>query len=385
VTNTGTTPSGEGTSATNCSAGGADVWLEAECAGAGPLWNSLSDANASNGQYLTVQSGNNSTGSAPGTDGQINYNFSVSESGTYKVWARVITPNADDDSFWVRMDGGSWTLWNNIPSTSTWQWDDVHDSNNGGSVVSYNLSSGNHTLTIGYREDGAQLDKVLVTNTGTVPSGEGTGATNCNSGNIVVRALGVNGDETIELRVDSTTVATWTLTTSMADYTASGNGVMTVHFTNDDVGRDVQIDYVTIDGTTYQSEDQTTNTGVWQDSSCGGSNSEWLNCNGYIEYASTNPSSRTALAESERPTGADITSDVVIYPNPSYGGMFSVTLPENMKNSIVNIFDNNGRLIFEKVVNDNGTLNMDTKLKTGIYLVKIMSEELIINKKLIVR
>jgi hypothetical protein len=26
------------------------------------------------------------------------------------------------------------------------------------------------------------------------------------------------------------------------------------------------------------------NTGVWQNHSCGGSHSEWLHCNGYIEY-----------------------------------------------------------------------------------------------------
>jgi hypothetical protein len=40
--------------------------------------------------------------------------------------------------------------------------------------VTFNLTGGSHTLTIAYREDGAKLDKVLVTNdSGFVPSGAG--------------------------------------------------------------------------------------------------------------------------------------------------------------------------------------------------------------------
>jgi len=39
-----------------------------------------------------------------------------------------------------------------------------------------------------------------------------------------------------------------------------------------------------LNGSTRQSENQLTNTGVWQNGSCGGSNSAWLHCNGYIDY-----------------------------------------------------------------------------------------------------
>ena len=41
------------------------IWLEAECASVGSLWNRTSDANASNSQYVVIQPGNNSTASAP--------------------------------------------------------------------------------------------------------------------------------------------------------------------------------------------------------------------------------------------------------------------------------------------------------------------------------
>ena len=41
------------------------VWLEAECASVGSLWNRTNDASASNSQYVTIQPGNNSTANAP--------------------------------------------------------------------------------------------------------------------------------------------------------------------------------------------------------------------------------------------------------------------------------------------------------------------------------
>ena len=36
-------------------------WLEAECGTKGSLWNTVSSGTASNGQYVTIQAGNNST------------------------------------------------------------------------------------------------------------------------------------------------------------------------------------------------------------------------------------------------------------------------------------------------------------------------------------
>ncbi|HMB26834.1 MAG TPA: hypothetical protein VKS99_01965, partial [Blastocatellia bacterium] len=97
------------------SAQSTSIWLEAECASVGSLWNKPVDANASNSSYVVIQPGNNSTASAPtNTAGFINFPFSVSQSGTYRVFGRVLCPTANDDSWWVRMDGGTWVMWNNI-------------------------------------------------------------------------------------------------------------------------------------------------------------------------------------------------------------------------------------------------------------------------------
>ena len=76
------------------------------------------------------------------------------------------------------MDNGSWINWNGIPVGTSWQWDDVHDQS-GGPVMIYSLDTGYHQLTICYREDGAGLDKLYLTNTGMIPSGIGEAAENC--------------------------------------------------------------------------------------------------------------------------------------------------------------------------------------------------------------
>ncbi len=78
------------------------------------------------------------------------------------------------------------------------------------------------------------------------------------SSSIVVRARGTAGGESITLRVNNSNVATWTLTTSLQNYSASTTltGNVTVAFTNDATGRDVQVDYIIVNGTTRQSENQ---------------------------------------------------------------------------------------------------------------------------------
>ena len=122
---------------------------------------------------MTVAAGNN-TQAAPPATGHAVFSFSVPAAGTYKVWARVIDPTNGDDSFWVRMDSGSWINWNEIPIGAAWHWDDVHNASAGNALVTFNLAAGSHTLTIAYREDGARLDKVLITNDSAyVPSGAG--------------------------------------------------------------------------------------------------------------------------------------------------------------------------------------------------------------------
>src|SRR5688572_5791411 len=107
------------------------------------------------------------------------------------------------------------------------------------------------------------------------------------SATIVVRARGTAGSESITLRVNNANVTSWTLTTSYRDYSVATNltGGITVAFTNDATGRDVQVDYITVNGEPRQAETQTYNTGLYANGRCGGgSNSEWMHCNGAVGF-----------------------------------------------------------------------------------------------------
>jgi len=120
----------------------------------------------------------------------------------------------------------------------------------------------------------------------TTTSGGSTTTSGGGGTSITVRARGTTGSEQIQVRVGGNTITTWTLGTGMGNWNTSTSytGGLNVCFTNDSGDRDVQIDYVVVGGSTRQSENQSYNTGVWQNNSCGGSYSEWLHCNGCIGY-----------------------------------------------------------------------------------------------------
>jgi polygalacturonase len=123
----------------------------------------LADPAASGGHHVAVAAGNNSKTSAPATGSTV-IPFSVGTAGTYKLWGRVIAPSTNDDSFWVRVDSGAWVDWNDIAPGGSWHWANVTDDTNSDAPVLVDLTAGAHTISVAYREDGAQLDRVLITN-----------------------------------------------------------------------------------------------------------------------------------------------------------------------------------------------------------------------------
>jgi (4-O-methyl)-D-glucuronate---lignin esterase len=206
------------------------IWLEAECASVGSLWNKSADANASNSSYVVIQPGNNSISTAPtNSAGYINFSFSVSQSGTYRVFARVLCPpGGNDDSWWVRMDGGSWFLWNNIVAPS-WTWVQFPNT--------FNLSAGSHTLTFAYREDGARLDKINITTSTTSPTGTGSTASNlCSTGaalSVSTSTLNVAAPLNSAGTFNITSNTSWTVSDnqswlSVSPTSGSNNGTVTV-------------------------------------------------------------------------------------------------------------------------------------------------------------
>jgi hypothetical protein len=151
-----------------------EIYLEPECdTTMGTNWEIISDSNVSDGNYVTVKAGIESLSEAAGDEGLISLPFSIDTSGTFNLYARINCPSADDDSYWIKMDGGDFTMVNGV-GTSGWQWVNFN---------SYTLTAGEHTFYITYREDGAKLDKICISNYSTSPEDFGNEAINaCNGG-----------------------------------------------------------------------------------------------------------------------------------------------------------------------------------------------------------
>ena len=141
----------------------AEYWIEAECGVLGSLWDSKADAQASAGEYIEVKPGNNSSTVPSGVASYASFSVSIAEEGQYRLWGRVLSPSNADDSFWLRVDEGEWRLW--YPGVNTsWTWRQRG---------SYDLASGDHTIDIAYREDGAKLDKLYLITGDSAPEGVG--------------------------------------------------------------------------------------------------------------------------------------------------------------------------------------------------------------------
>jgi hypothetical protein len=92
----------------------------------------------------------------------------VGRDAKFYVFARVHCPTADDDSFWVKIDDGEFVMANGLRTTG-WEWV---------SLTGADLTAGEHTLTLAYREDGASIDKIGVTTYVYCPEGLGADAEN---------------------------------------------------------------------------------------------------------------------------------------------------------------------------------------------------------------
>lgn len=128
------------------------IWLEAECGNVGTSWKTLTDAVASNGKYIVPDS--NSTRAAPKElpENIVVIPFTVPKAATYQFLAKVAGAHT---SFWLKLDNGNFERMSNGFAGEGWRW---------GRLTNANLNAGQHTLTFSYREAGAQLDKILITN-----------------------------------------------------------------------------------------------------------------------------------------------------------------------------------------------------------------------------
>lgn len=105
--------------------------------------------------------------------GRLEFNFAVSTSGYYWLWARAAGAGWDRNSFWVSIDNQPEFQYE-IPQQGniwTWGWSIVHDENQPEGPLY--LSAGNHMLRFGSREIDSRLDKIILANSSSLVPGAG--------------------------------------------------------------------------------------------------------------------------------------------------------------------------------------------------------------------
>jgi hypothetical protein len=132
-----------------------------------------------------VKAGIQSLSEAAGNEGAIVIPFKVNKDSTYHLYGLMNCPTADDDSYWVQVNNSGFAMVNGL-GTSGWQWMLMN---------SYELTSGDHSLTITYREDGAKLDKIAISNYSTTPEGLGEKALNSCDENTSSVGFGQRGNK----------------------------------------------------------------------------------------------------------------------------------------------------------------------------------------------
>jgi hypothetical protein len=76
---------------------------------------------------------------------------------------------------------------------------------------------------------------------------------------------------------------------------------------------------------------------------------------------------------------------ISLYPNPASSGKFTILLPEITENTVVRIYDNLGRMLYEKVAKGGNRIEIDSRLQAGLYYVSINSNGSGFTRKLIVQ
>ena len=122
------------------------IGIEAESGAIVGDWQVLADTLASAGHYVQVGSG-----------GSLSYNVYIPKPATYYIWGRAKAAGSGNDSFFVRFDSQIEQQWG-FSYGKPWAWYAAAWAGQ-----SWNLSRGWHTLTVRYREGGAQLDALEIT------------------------------------------------------------------------------------------------------------------------------------------------------------------------------------------------------------------------------
>jgi len=109
------------------------------------------------------------TSNIPSASPNLAYNIDFPAAGNYKVWVRGMGANAGNDSVYVGVDNTTNGAMVDLPENNTLGWVAGDISVSG---------AGTHSVQVFAREDGANVDKIVVNQSSTAPSGAVAG---CNT------------------------------------------------------------------------------------------------------------------------------------------------------------------------------------------------------------
>lgn len=148
--------------------------VEAEALALVPPMVAMSDGNAGGGAVIGVPvGGDRDLGKARGR-------FAVRAAGRYFVKVRALAPSPEADSFYLSIDGSKEQL-SDLRTRGGWAWDFVRDRGaDADSVrgrVAFDLSGGEHMLTLRNRESGLLIDALAIVQEERPGAFEGGGST----------------------------------------------------------------------------------------------------------------------------------------------------------------------------------------------------------------
>lgn len=232
--------------------------------------------------------------------------------GAYELQARVKSGGGQDIARMYVLDHGGARLSYDIPPSSAWV----------DAKIPFTVSTGQST--VGFWSKASAGEWLLVDNVRIVPVEGESGAT------IRVRARGTTGVEQIAVLVDGAQIATRQLGTSMQTLSFGSNvadpAKVQVRFMNDgrtnDVDRNVYLDWVEVDDQRLQAEDPANySTGAWnRETGCAdgyNKRSQWLACNGYIEFDFGSPSGGDGVVVNVRARGTSGAEQIALWVNGS--------------------------------------------------------------------
>jgi len=120
----------------------------------GMKWAIYSDADATGGSYTMVPDNGNANAGDSSDAPRLDFTVNFAKTGEHFIWVRALTPGGTNDSCTPVYDGDVVTQWH-MGQSDDWTWKKCD--------TTFAASTGTRTFSIRMREDGTEIDKIVLT------------------------------------------------------------------------------------------------------------------------------------------------------------------------------------------------------------------------------